>query len=415
MSEGPVRLAAIGLGNRARKYLKYVREHPGEATVVSLVEPNPELLKEMKAVYGLCAKDCFSSCEDFFKKKRNVDALIIATPDETHYDITMKAIGYGYHCLLEKPIANDERECQELVEAARLHDVIVCVCYVLRYHPYYLKIKAILDSGELGPIVSANHVENVGLDRMTHSYVRGIFSNAGQSSPIILSKCSHDIDLLIWLLGKTPRKVASFGHLNWFREENAPEGSAARCVDCPVEERCPFSAVDLYERRRDWISNFVVPEGETIDSAIRRELEEGRYGRCVYRCDNDVVDHQVVAMEMEDGVDVSLTMEALTRKDERVTQINCAYGEILANGQTITVTRFRPARQEVFDFKEINKKPLHANADLKIVEDFLMAVRDPLNHKVRCSIGDALESHLVCFKAEEARLNGKVSRVKGLR
>ena len=404
----PVRIAAIGLGNRTRKYLKYLEAHPEAGRVSMIVEPNPERLKEIKAQYGLHSRDCFSSVEDFFACRREVDAVIIGTPDETHYSICLKAIGYGYHCLVEKPVAQTARECEDLCAVAGRQGVVVCVCYVLRYFPFYLKLKEIIDSGELGPIISVSHIENVGLDRMTHAYVRGIFSKSEESSPMFLSKCCHDVDLLLWLTGKHVEKVASFGELNWFRPDNAPEGSAFRCVDCKVEADCPYSAVDLYERRRDWISNFLVPKGETIDSVIAAELREGRFGRCVYHCGNDVVDHQVVGLKMTDGTDIGITMDAFTLKDQRVTKIECAFGEIEADEKTLTVTHFRRGKQEIFNFSEIFNRPLHGNADLSVMEDFLKAVADPLNHKVRCSIADALESHLVCFRAEESRVSSQV-------
>lgn len=405
---GPVHLVPVGLGNRTRKYLKYVEAHPEAGLVSAIVEPNPERLKQGRERYGLDAKDCYSSVEAFFSEHRDIDAVIIGTPDATHYDIALKAIAEGYHILLEKPVAETAQGCIEVNEAAARKGVIVCVCYVLRYHPFYIKFKEVLDRGGLGPIISVSHVENVGLDRMTHSYVRGLWSRSDQSSPMFLSKCCHDVDILLWLTGKQAAKVSSFGHLNWFRKENAPAGSAARCIDCGVEGNCPFSAVDLYDRRRDWIGNFIIPEGGTIDDAIAAELREGPLGRCVYRCDNNVVDHQVVALEMTDKTDIGISMDAFTQKDLRMTKIECAFGEIMADEQTLTVTHFRRDTREIFDFSEHFNRPLHGNADLNIVEDFLHAIRDPEHHKVRCPLEEAIESHLICFKAEDSRLQGRI-------
>lgn len=375
--------------------------------MVAIVEPNPDRMAEIKPLFGVASDDCFSSTDAFFSEKRDVDAVIIGTPDKTHYQIAMDAIRQGYHCLLEKPIATSAKECLEVAEAAKKAGVMVCVCYVLRYHPYYQKIKEVLDSGELGPIISGSHIENVGIDRMTHSYVRGIFSNSKKSTPLILEKCCHDIDMLIWLTNKHVTKVSSFGSLSWFKAENAPEGSSERCINCKVEQDCPFSAVDLYQRRKEWISNFVVPNGETLDDAIAKELREGRYGRCVYHCDNDVADHQTVNLEMSGGVTIGMSIETLTRHDDRATKINCAFGEVYAGGNSVTVTHFRRSREERYNFSETLNMPLHGNADLKIIEDFLQAVRDPENHKLRSPIEEALESHIVCFKIEESRQSGK--------
>ncbi|MCQ2118888.1 MAG: Gfo/Idh/MocA family oxidoreductase [Bacteroidales bacterium] len=408
----PVRIAAIGLGNRTRKYLQYVGGHPDEAVLSMIVEPDQERRREIRHQFGLSAGDCFASVEDFFARKRNVDAVIIGTPDDTHFSIGMSAIEYGYHCLLEKPVAQTEEQCIELTDAARRKGVIVSVCYVLRYHPFYMKLKEIVSNGELGPVISVNHIENVGLDRMTHSYVRGVWGNSEASCPIFLSKCCHDVDVLLWITGKKPKRLYSFGSLNWFRKENAPSGSTERCIDCPVEGECPFSAVDLYDRRRGWIDNFIVRKGETLDERIARELKEGRFGRCVYHCDNDVVDHQTVAVEMEDGTNISITMCAFTHSDKRVTKIECAYGEILADEQSITIDHFRRNKRDFLNFSEIFNQPLHGNSDLKIVADFIKAVSDPDNNQVRCPIEDALESHRVCFKAEESRLSGRMMELR---
>lgn len=404
----PIRLAAIGLGNRTRKYLRYVSGHPDEAVLSMIVEIDDERRKEIQRQFGLSSRSCYSSVEDFFSKDRAVDAVIIGTPDDTHYDISMQAIAHGYNCLLEKPIAQTESQCREIKDAAKAKGVIVCVCHVLRYHPFYLKLKEIVSSGELGPIISVNHIENVGLDRMTHSYVRGLWANSETACPIFLSKCCHDVDLLLWITDKTPSKLYSFGSLNWFKKENAPEGSAERCIDCRIEGNCPFSAIDLYERRRDWIDNFIVRKGESLDDRIARELKEGRFGRCVYHCDNNVVDYQTVAMEMADKTNIAITMCALTRYTTRITKICCAFGEIMADEQSITIEHFRRNKKEFMNFSEIFNQPLHGNSDMYIVKDFIDAVKDPENHKVRCSIDEALESHIVCFKAEESRLEGRM-------
>lgn len=403
-----VRIAAIGLGNRTRKYLQYVVSHPEEAVLTMIVEPDIERRNEIRHQFGLSSGDCFDSLDAFFAKKRSVDAVIIGAPDDLHYSICKDAIDYGYHCLLEKPIAQNEEECVELAEAAKKRGVIVCVCYVLRYHPFYMKLKEIVSNEELGPIISVSHIENVGLDRMTHSYVRGFWGNSEAACPIFLSKCCHDVDVLLWITGKKPSRLYSFGSLNWFKERNAPEGSAERCIDCSVEGACPFSAVDLYDRRRGWIDNFIVNEGETLDDRIARELREGPFGKCVYHCNNDVVDHQTVAIEMEDKTDISITMCAFTRSSARMTKIECAYGEIMADEQSITVDHFRRNKKDCLNFSEIFNQPLHGNSDLTIVADFIKAVSDPDNYKVRCPIDEALESHRICFKAEESRLHGRM-------
>lgn len=401
-SRRPVSIVAIGAGNRTNKYLEYVKQHPDKVKLVGVVELNDIRRKHVADCFSLDASQCFVDYRDFFQQPVEADAIMICTPENMHFEPTMQAIERGYHILLEKPIAQTLEECMLIAQAARKHDVLVSVCHVLRYHPYFMKIKELVDSGELGNIISINHRTSVGLDRTAHGFVRGLWRKEAVTNPMLMSKCCHDIDFLLWLT-KTPcRKLTSFGSLRWFKEKNAPEGSAARCVDCKVESRCPFSAVDLYRVRRDWIANFDVPEGKTIDEVIEEQLRYGLYGRCVYRCDNDVVDHQIVSMEMESEVTINFSMDVFTVKDNRETHICLTEGEIDGDETRLKVCRFRGAKEEVYDFSDLAHQPFHAGADLNIVADFIDAIRKNRRNVVT-SIEQSVESHRICFEAERSR------------
>jgi len=401
-SRRPVSIVAIGAGNRTNKYLEYVKQHPDKVKLVGVVELNDIRRKHVADCFSLDASQCFVDYRDFFQHPVEADAVMICTPENMHFEPTMQAIERGYHILLEKPIAQTLEECMLIAQAARKHDVLVSVCHVLRYHPYFMKIKELVDSGELGNIISINHRTSVGLDRTAHGFVRGLWRKEAVTNPMLMSKCCHDIDFLLWLT-KTPcRKLTSFGSLRWFKEKNAPEGSAARCVDCKVESRCPFSAVDLYRVRRDWIANFDVPEGKTIDEVIEEQLRYGLYGRCVYRCDNDVVDHQIVSMEMESEVTINFSMDVFTVKDNRETHICLTEGEIDGDETRLKVCRFRGVKEEVYDFSDLAHQPFHAGADLNIVADFIDAIQENRRNVVT-SIEQSVESHRICFEAERSR------------
>ena len=401
-SRRPVSIVAIGAGNRTNKYLEYVKQHPDKVKLVGVVELNDIRRKHVADCFSLDASQCFVDYRDFFQHPVEADAVMICTPENMHFEPTMQAIERGYHILLEKPIAQTLEECMLIAQAARKHDVLVSVCHVLRYHPYFMKIKELVDSGELGNIISINHRTSVGLDRTAHGFVRGLWRKEAVTNPMLMSKCCHDIDFLLWLT-KTPcRKLTSFGSLRWFKEKNAPEGSAARCVDCKVESRCPFSAIDLYRVRRDWIANFDVPEGKTIDEVIEEQLRYGLYGRCVYRCDNDVVDHQIVSMEMESEVTINFSMDVFTVKDNRETHICLTEGEIDGDETRLKVCRFRGAKEEVYDFSDLAHQPFHAGADLNIVADFIDAIQENRRNVVT-SIEQSVESHRICFEAERSR------------
>lgn len=402
----PVRVVVIGAGNRAYKYLEYAHRHPDRLQAVGVVETNGLRRRAFARTFGLSDEQCYAHCDDFFAAAVDTDMVIVATPDGDHFDSTIKAIEAGYHVLLEKPIAQRLDECREVARLARERGVLVGVCHVLRYHPYFSKIKEAVDSGLLGEIISIDHTVAVGLDRATHSYVRGIFRRAEESNPILLAKCCHDLDFLLWLTGKRCRKLSSFGSLRWFREQNAPVGSGERCIDCSIEPQCPFSAKDLYEVRRDWISNFDIPEGGTLDDAIHEELCTGVYGRCVYHMDNDVVDHQILAMEMGDQMTISLSMEVFTREDSRKTHIRMTNGEIDGNEYQLRVRQFRGGYERTYDFSDTLGQPFHAGADLRLIENFVDAILDP-NHLFITPIEESIEGHRICYEADRSRLSGQ--------
>lgn len=402
----PASVVAIGAGNRMRTYMHYAAEHPDEVKLVAIVEPDDIRRNMMGDQFGVPMEHRFVHYNDFFANPVPADAVILCTPENEHYKPCMKAIELGYHVLLEKPIAQTLQECLDMADTARRNGVIISVCHVLRYHPFFLKVSELVRSGNLGKVISISHSEGVGLDRATHGYVRGTWNREENGNPMLLAKCCHDVDFLLWITGRRCLKVSSFGSLRWFRSENAPEGAADRCVRCPLDGKCPYSAVDLYWRRRDWISNFDVPEGQTIEDVIRRELNEGVQGRCVYHCDNNVVDHQALMMELEDDIVISMTMDIFTLNDYRTTKICLTEGEIVCDEHTITVTDFRTRRQQVFDFSEMLEQPYHAGADLKIMEEFLRAIRGEETH-LNTLIDESIQSHLVCYEAERSRLTGQ--------
>lgn len=403
----PVTIVAIGAGNRANKYLEYAVRHPERLQPVGVVEPNPLRRKALADKFGIAPEHCFADYNCFFEQPRTADAVLIATPENEHFKPCMMAILAGYHVLLEKPIAQTLDECQQIADAARRKGVIVGVCYVLRYHPYFLRIKQIVESGELGEIISINHNASIGLDRMTHGFVRGLWRREKWTNPILISKCCHDIDFLLWLTAARCRRLSSFGSLRWFRAENAPAGCAKRCIECAVEPSCPYSAVDLYQNRHDWISNFDIPEGMDIEQVIDRELRFGPYGRCVFHCDNDVVDHQILAMEMENEVTISFSMDAFTLDDKRRTHIQLSHGEIDGDEYVLRVRQFREGKEQIYDFSDLAETSFHAGADLNLVADFVEALRCG-NYHINTAIEQSVESHRICYEAERSRLANQI-------
>lgn len=398
----PVRLVFIGAGNRAGKYLSWVESHPDRAVAVAVADIDPVRRDAFARRARISPAGVFSTAEELFASPIEADAAVICTPEGAHFAPAMEALRRGLDILLEKPVSPSLAECEAIEAEAAGRGRVAGVCHVLRYHPYFSALRSLIASRELGEPVSVTHRVKVGIDRACHTFVRGTWGDTSLTSPVILSKCCHDVDLLLWMLGDRAERVESVGLRGWFRPDNKPAEAAARCIDCPIERECRFSAVDLYRRRGEWTGGFTYP---TPEEAVERELREGRYGRCVYCCDNDAADRQMIVMETERGTVVSLTMDFFTTDDSRHTTVTLTGGEITGDGQKITVTPFM-GPERVIDFTDIVSLPFHAGADMALMDDFVSAVANP-SHRMRSGISDAIESHRVCLEAEKSRLRGR--------
>lgn len=383
-------IAVIGAGNRARKYLSCI---PGEVHVAYIVEPEPLRLSSAAAACGVPPQGCFTSVEEFFSKPRGIQAVIVATPDKLHVPVALEAVRHGCHVLLEKPVAQTLPEYMSLLEASLSRGVQVGVCLEMRFHPYFRRIKEIVESGLLGDIVEIDHTEHIGPDRMAHTFVRGLWSRVEDAGPIFLSKCCHDADFLMWLSGGSVVEAHSSGLIRKFRTDRAPYGATARCVECPVAD-CPYSAVKLYRERREWVDGFDIPSGSTFEDVIDAELAHGRYGRCVYRCDNDVFDTQDVEAVLSTEVRLNMHLEGTSMQEGRTTVIRGTKASLEADGGHISVTE-GGARILTEDYSHLGGLPLHAGADRALVEDFFDAISS--NREPLATLSSALEGHKLCF------------------
>ena len=388
-------IAVIGAGNRARKYLSCL---PEGVQVSCLVEPEEIRLRQAAERFGVPAVSCFRSAEEFFSAPRHgIDAAIVAAPDRLHVPLALASVERGWHVLLEKPAAVDDAGYKCLLDAAQAAGVHVGVCMEMRFHPYFLRIRELAAS--LGPIFRIDHEEHIGPDRMAHTFVRGLWSQKAAAGPIFLSKCCHDADFLLWLTGsKAVTGVRSSGALTLFRSDCAPDGASARCVDCPLEKECRYSAVDLYSRRGEWTDGFDIPEGQTLAGVLERELHEGRYGRCVYRCSNDVFDAQTVTAVLDGGLQLCIRLEGTSLKEGRITRITGRDGVLEADCGHITLRLNGYAEPFREDYSSLNGAPLHAGADAALVRDFFSSIA--LGKEPSASLQSAYPGHLLCFMAE---------------
>jgi predicted dehydrogenase len=408
--ERPVTAAVMGAGNRGRVYASYARAHPEELRIVGVAEPIPHRNDHLAGLHDIPAGRRWDTWERAFEGPKFCDAIIITTPDHLHYGPAMAALEKGYHLLLEKAIAQSWEQCRDILALARKKGCIVGICHVLRYTPYFRMMKHVAGSGRLGEIVSIRHLEPVEHIHMSHSFVRGNWRNSRESTPMLLSKSCHDLDILRWIADKPCTKVQSFGSLRLFRESMAPPGAPSRCAEgCPVESSCAFSALEIYMRRKTWLAHKDTPGDD--DASILEWLGRTNYGRCVYRCDNDVVDNQTVNLEFGD-IHAAFSMEGLTSYGGRRTRIMGTRGDLVGDEDRLEVFDFHERTRYLWtvrDHAEIASG--HGGGDHGLVRDWVQALSRGDESLLTTTLEASMESHLIGFTAETGRLEGGVMKI----
>ncbi|MDU5106935.1 Gfo/Idh/MocA family oxidoreductase [Clostridium sp.] len=410
-------VAIIGAGQRGQYvYAEYIKNHPEEAKIIAVVEPNDFKRNRLVKNHGIKDENIFKSTGDFFSKGKIADLLIIATMDEMHYEQTLQAIELGYDILLEKPISPSKDECLEIVRRADEKGTLLMICHVLRYTPFFRKIKEIIKSGVIGEIVNIQHNENVGIWHMAHSFVRGNWRREEDTSPIILQKSCHDLDILVWLVDDECEKISSFGDLTFFTENNKPKGAADRCINCNVKD-CIFDARKAYlPIKGDWPANVVSDIQE--EEEMLKSLSENQYGRCVFSCDNTVCDHQVTIIKFKNGVTATFNLSGFTHEISRTIKIMGTKGEIRGNDANSSIEVIKFTSNAVEEIKrDIYKVDVfdggHNGGDEGLMEDLFNILKTGSKESESSAI-KSLQSHLMAFAAEESRLNNKVVKIQDM-
>jgi len=413
----PVTAIIIGAGNRGSVYGGYAQKFPDQMKVVGIAEPIALRNERHSVRHNIPAENRFATWEEVLKKPKFADAVIISTPDNMHYEPCMKALEMGYDILLEKPIAPTERECRDILALAKKKNRIVGVCHVLRYAPYFVKMKELIAQNAIGEVISVQHFEPIEHTHMAHSYVRGNWHNSKNTTPIILAKSCHDLDIIKWVINKPAKEIFAMGDLKWFKRENAPEGSTARCTEgCKVERQCPYSAIKEYYERRTRTAVLDLPDDKTRHpEVIMERLKTTNYGRCVYRMGNDQPDHYITNIRFADDVTASFSMEAFTSYHGRRTRIMGSLGDIVGDMEELVVNDFKTRKQVVFVPKaedvEEYKNSGHGGGDWLLVKDFVQAVSQQNPALLTSTIDESIESHIMGFMAEESRKSRKVMTV----
>jgi len=452
----PIQAVLIGAGQRGGDaYGPYALAHADQVRFVAVAEPDEKRRQSFASRHHIPLENQFSTWEDLLAKPALGEAALVCTQDWQHVQPTLAALRAGYHVLLEKPMATIETDCLRLVQASQENGRQLHICHVLRYTHHFKLMREIIQSGKLGEVIDVDHRENVAFWHMAHSYVRGNWRNGGQSSPMILAKCCHDLDILPWVLGRRCESLSSVGELTHFKAENAPTGAPARCLDgCPASQTCPYFAPWLYLQltplwrsfvdtasgpekaimqvylRAPWLIRLFSPlstdlhrlahfqewpvsvlTDDPTPENLLEALRSGPYGRCVYRCDNDVVDHQVVSMKFTGGLSVSLGMHGHSHNEYRTTRIEGTRGRLLAEfglgGSWIQVDEHRSDRRTRYN-TGAGTGSGHGGGDFELMAAFVDSIRRGDAGTARTTVGQALESHLMAFAAERARLEGRV-------
>lgn len=408
-----ITVAIAGLGSRGlQTYAKCLEKFADRAEIVAVADIRPDRVAVAAEKYNIPADKCFDSVESMLQQPKLADLLLICTPDDVHYQPAMDGLKRGYHLLLEKPAARSVKECRDIAQLAEEKGLNVVVCHVLRYTVFYQKIKELIDAGRVGDIMNIEAIERVGYWHQAHSFVRGNWHVAADTTPMILAKCCHDMDMILWLTGKKCEKVTSFGHLSHYNAANKPEGAPERCADgCPHADTCLYNAeryyLDCFKRGdNSWPVNVVAPE--PTEEKIIEALKVKDYGRCVYQMNNDVVDHQVMNLLLEDDVTVAFTMTAFSDKGGRCMRVMGTKAEIFADMEK-DIIQLMPfgGEMEEFDIRKIaTDLSGHGGGDIKMVEDYLDVLEGKPMPSAMTTIARSVESHYVALAAEESRLNG---------
>ena len=415
----PVTIAIVGAGKRGEAYSDYARQHPDQLKVVAVAEPRELLRERLADEHHLPAERRFDGYEALAAAGRLADAVAICTQDRMHRAPVELLAPQGYAILLEKPMSPELDDCERIIALVKEHGNLFAVCHVLLYTELTQKLREVLRSGAIGDIVSIQHMEPVAWWHQAHSFVRGNWRNEAESAFMLLAKSCHDIDWLRHIANARCQRVASFGSLRHFKASEQPAGAADRCWDCPVavESRCPYSARRMYhshfgrDSTADYI-NDVITHGVGTREAVETALREGPYGRCVYACDNDVVDHQTVMLEFEGPVTAVFTMTAFTPAIHRQTRIFGTRGFIETDFVKIRVFDFLTESETLHDtsirIDGATAAGGHGGGDYHIMKAFVRAVATGDTTGIHSGPDATLESHRIVFAAERARHEGRI-------
>ena len=418
-----LKVILVGCGDRACVYAHFGVHELKEMEIVAAVDPDPARRQYVHDNFGLPLDKCYSEISEVLCQGKIADVVINGTMDSLHVSTSLPFLKQGYDMLLEKPITNNEKDLLDLAEVAKENKCKLVICHVLRFAPFYQAIKKLILSGVIGEIMNINTSERVGAYHSSVSYLRGKWNSEEKcGSSFLLAKCCHDLDLITWFNNSTrPVMTYSDGGRNYFNRENAPKGAGERClVDCPKEirEKCIYDAEYMY------IKNSILPwypwqctgknyEDVTLEEKIESLKTYNPHGRCVYKCDGDILDHQQVVVKFANGSTACHTLVLGAMKAERTIYVSGTKGEIEGD---LSADKFELRTYDkdsagystkIYDFKNVNHETSqHFGGDKGLVHDFVNYLKGGETSVSTTVIEDSLIGHFVVFDANESIKEG---------
>lgn len=428
MENRPITAIIVGAGHRSFVYSELAKTNPEMLKIVGVADPNPIRRKKAMDYFGFKEDMCFENAEELAKKRKLADTVINGTMDEQHLETAVPLLNAGYDMLLEKPFAPNEEEMRQIVNCAKKNNSKVMICHVLRYTPFYYAIKERIVNGEIGDIINIQTTEHVSYHHLSTSYIRGKWANSDKChTSMLLAKCCHDLDIIMWMMSETkPKQISSFGGKFQFKPENAPKEAGTICMkDCPLVDTCVYSTKRLYIDHPDRWAFYVwdALEGKknvTIEDKIALMKSDNPYARCIYKCDNNVVDHQSVLINFESGATGTHNMVGGSAEPRREIHIIGTKGEIFGNFEEskFTVLKIDPspdAHNEECDVEEVDLRVTgdmvgayggHGGGDERLAADFVKFIRGEKPSLACTSIFDSVAGHLSVYLADKSRENG---------
>ena len=428
MENRPITAIIVGAGHRSFVYSELAKTNPEMLKIVGVADPNPIRRKKAMDYFGFKEDMCFENAEELAKKGKLADTVINGTMDEQHLETAVPLLDAGYDMLLEKPFAPNEEEMRQIVNCAKKNNSKVMICHVLRYTPFYYAIKERIVNGEIGDIINIQTTEHVSYHHLSTSYIRGKWANSDKChASMLLAKCCHDLDIIMWMMSETkPKQISSFGGKFQFKPENAPKEAGTICMkDCPLVDTCVYSTKRLYIDHPDRWAFYVwdALEGKkniSIEDKIALMKSDNPYARCIYKCDNNVVDHQSVLINFESGATGTHNMVGGSAEPRREIHIIGTKGEIFGNFEEskFTVLKIDPspdAHNEECDVEEVDLRVTgdmvgayggHGGGDERLAADFVKFIRGERPSLACTSIFDSVAGHLSVYLADKSRENG---------